>query len=221
MSYILACEALSTGGSVSALSDDGTDLPLASSPGCGRAAGDLAPALAAAIAAHGRPRALAIAAGPGSFTGLRIAVIAVRTLAWLDDLPVHPVDSLAALAIAYGPGTWWLWMSLKRDTTFTGVYRSDGQVVTSLQPAAPQADDRPWSRPPYADMRLGGPALTDKPMLRERAGDLEIGPTRPVQASDVARAAASYPPVAWTALMPDYRQASAPELQRAATKGST
>ena len=218
MSYILACEALSNGGSVCAMNETGDDLPFDLPTGCGRAAGDLAPALAAAIAAYGRPRALAVAAGPGSFTGLRIAVIAVRTLAWLDDLPIHPVDSLGALAMGYGHGTWWLGMSLKRDTTFTGVYRSDGQRVTTLSPAMPQADDQPWTRPTYDNLRLGGPALADKPALRQWAGDLAIGPTRPLQAGDVARAATSYAPVGWSDLLPDYRQVSGPELQRAASK---
>ncbi|AWF82101.1 tRNA (adenosine(37)-N6)-threonylcarbamoyltransferase complex dimerization subunit type 1 TsaB [Microbulbifer sp. A4B17] len=43
--------------------------------------------------------ALAVSQGPGSFTGLRIAISSVQGLAYASDLPVVPVSSLAALAL--------------------------------------------------------------------------------------------------------------------------
>lgn len=42
--------------------------------------------------------ALAIAAGPGSFTGLRIGIAAVKGLAWAADKPCLGVSTLEAMA---------------------------------------------------------------------------------------------------------------------------
>lgn len=44
---------------------------------------------------------LAVTAGPGSFTGLRIALSTVKALAYVKDLPVVAVGTLAALAAPY------------------------------------------------------------------------------------------------------------------------
>ncbi len=49
---------------------------------------------------HGWPQFLSVAAGPGSFTGLRIGVTTAKTLSYALRLPLVAVDSLAAIAAA-------------------------------------------------------------------------------------------------------------------------
>jgi tRNA threonylcarbamoyladenosine biosynthesis protein TsaB len=165
--------------------------------------------------------ALAWAHGPGSFTGLRVGALAVRTLAWIEDLPVHGVDSLAALAAERGDGLWWVLLPLKRDTTFHGLFRVAGGRLTTLAVSAAQADaGAPVLHPATAQATAIGPALAHKPGLAERwCPGVALGPAAGVSARGVARLARDCPPTPWPQALPAYLQASAPELQRAQARG--
>lgn len=173
------------------------------------------------LRAHGRPTALAVAAGPGSFTGLRIGVVAARTLAWVDDLPVHAVDSLAARAAEAGDGLWWVLVPLKRDTTFHGLFRVVGGQVETLAATVPVLDEMvPVVHPLVREATAIGPALSAKAGLAERwYPGIALGSTAPLTARGVARLAPQVPQVPWGELLPAYHQASAPELQRSARQG--
>ena len=46
------------------------------------------------------PNFVSVAIGPGSFTGLRVGVTTAKTLAYALDLPIVPVGSLGAIALA-------------------------------------------------------------------------------------------------------------------------
>lgn len=168
---------------------------------------------------------LAVAAGPGSFTGLRIGITAARTLAWLQGWRVHAVDALEARAREAGDGLWWVAVPLKRDTTFHGVFRVAGPHCSAVVPTTACRDDGPPPLPAAvaADPALVaiGPGVTAKADLlaRWRPG-LRLGAPAGLTARGVACAAAHVPGVAWSACLPAYHQLPAPVLQRAASRPS-
>jgi len=172
-------------------------------------------------ARHGAPRALAVATGPGSFTGLRVAVVLARTLAWMDALPVHPVDSLVALALMHGDGLWWPLLPLKRDTTFHALVRvASGKAEVLASTVATADDDQPTLAEATATAVAVGPALTQKPGLAERwCPGVRLGSPAMPDARGVAAAARGVAAVEWRALLPAYHREPAPVLQRREREG--
>ncbi|WP_445361407.1 tRNA (adenosine(37)-N6)-threonylcarbamoyltransferase complex dimerization subunit type 1 TsaB [Microbulbifer sp. ANSA003] len=88
--------------------------------------------------------ALAVSRGPGSFTGLRIAISSVQGLAYAADLPVVPVSSLAALALGarrshpdWGKSPVVAMLDARMQQVYWGVYSSDSPC-DSLIPEAVQ-----------------------------------------------------------------------------------
>ena len=72
--------------------------------------------------------AIAVAAGPGSFTGLRIGIAAVKGLAWAADKPCFGVSTLEAMAqnLAHMDGL--------RNQVYTALSEAKRGVLTRLTP---------------------------------------------------------------------------------------
>ena len=79
--------------------------------------------------------AIAVAAGPGSFTGLRIGIAAVKGLAWAAELPCIPVSTLEAMAwpLAHLEGTVACAMDARRQQIYNAVFLAEGGELKRLR----------------------------------------------------------------------------------------
>lgn len=80
--------------------------------------------------------ALAIAAGPGSFTGLRIGIAALKGLAWAADKPCLGVSTLEAMAenVSHLDGLIVGAMDARRSQVYNAVFEARGGSLTRLCP---------------------------------------------------------------------------------------
>ena len=79
--------------------------------------------------------AVAVAAGPGSFTGLRIGIAAVKGLAWAAEKPCIPVSTLEAMAwpLAHLEGNIICAMDARRQQIYNAVFLAEGGELTRLR----------------------------------------------------------------------------------------
>lgn len=80
--------------------------------------------------------AVAVAAGPGSFTGLRIGVSAAKGLAWAKDLPCIGISTLEAMAqnLAHCNGTIACAMDARRNQVYYALFEAKNGQLRRLCP---------------------------------------------------------------------------------------
>lgn len=80
--------------------------------------------------------ALAVAAGPGSFTGLRIGVSALKGLAWAKELSCFGVSTLEAMAqnLAHTDALLICAMDARRNQVYNALFEAKGGTLTRLCP---------------------------------------------------------------------------------------
>jgi len=78
--------------------------------------------------------AVAVAAGPGSFTGVRIGVAAAKGFAWGAELPCYGVSTLEAMALHLGVWQGYVvpTMDARRSQTYTALFHADAGKLTRL-----------------------------------------------------------------------------------------
>lgn len=77
---------------------------------------------------------IAAAAGPGSYTGLRIGIAAVKAMCFALDKPCIGISTLEALAynVSLHKGIICAVMAARLDLVYCAVFRSDGRSITRL-----------------------------------------------------------------------------------------
>lgn len=135
---------------------------------------------------------IAFGAGPGSFTGLRVACGAAQGLAVAGDLPMLPVGSLAAMAWGAQAPQVLVALDARMGEVYWGRYARSTDTVTALADdqvlpppavlaALPTLDDGPWL--------ACGNGLTAYPELAERLAAMGV-PMQPNISPDAALVAA-------------------------------
>ena len=78
--------------------------------------------------------AVAVAAGPGSFTGIRIGVAAAKGFAWGKELPCYGVSTLEAMAQNLGVWQGYVLpvMDARRNQVYTATFRAEQGKLTRL-----------------------------------------------------------------------------------------
>ena len=88
--------------------------------------------------------ALAVAAGPGSFTGVRIGVSAAKGFAWGADLPCYGVSTLEAMARSLGVYQGYALgvMDARRAQVYAGLFRVNcGKYTRVMEDSAISLED--------------------------------------------------------------------------------
>ena len=77
---------------------------------------------------------LAVAAGPGSFTGVRIGVAAAKGFAWGAELPVYGVSTLESMALSLGVCSGYVCacMDARRNQVYNAIFRAEGGRLTRV-----------------------------------------------------------------------------------------
>jgi tRNA threonylcarbamoyladenosine biosynthesis protein TsaB len=164
----------------------------------------------------------AVAAGPGSFTGLRVGIAAMQGLAMATGrkiVPVSALDALAAAGVGDGTGPIAAWIDAQRGEVFAALYDPTGTCVlngpSSLAPV-PTLDA--WGHATgTAPVFVGDGAVRYEAIIRERFGPgARILPAPPL-AGIIGRLAAAAPDRAVLphAVVPIYIRRPDVELTRA------
>ena len=140
---------------------------------------------------------IAVAAGPGSFTGLRIGVAAAKGLAWPGNKPCAACSTLESMAwplAFFRDAVIVCAMDARRKQVYNALFQTDGERLTRLSP------DRAISLEELGEelkkikkrkIVVGDGAKLCYNTLREQDGQLELAPEplRMQSAQGVARAA--------------------------------
>jgi tRNA threonylcarbamoyladenosine biosynthesis protein TsaB len=224
---VLALDTTTRAGSVAVVSDGTLRSEIvgdASLTHGARLPSDLMRALESASVAVSDLDLLAVASGPGSFTGLRVGISAMQGLAMAIDRRIVAVSALDALAVAGANGRTPVacWMDAQRGEVFAALYdRSGGALLVQPSSLTPERTLDEWSRATAGQdvLFIGDGAVRYAELIRDRAPRCEIVAPPPL-AAVIGRIAAASPEraVAPHAVVPIYIRRPDAELARAKSR---
>jgi len=162
-------------------------------------------ALERAALGFGDLDAIAVAVGPGGFTGLRIGIVTARALASSAGLELHPVSSLAALAAGAGERRVLALIDAKRGELFAALYE-DGEERWPPFAARPEVLAERLQAAALNPLAVGDGSVRFRDELEAagaRVAPAESG-SHTVSALQVCRLAIGTAPVPAEAVVPDY-----------------
>lgn len=168
--------------------------------------------------------AVAVAAGPGSFTGVRIGVAAAKGFAWGAQIPCHGVSTLEAMALNLGAGNGYILpvMDARRNQVYTALFYSDGAALQR------KTEDRALALEDLAEeiknlqepiFLVGDGSVLCYNTLKPQVSQLQLPPEHRMhqRAAGVALAALQNPDCGdGNALTPNYLRLSQAERERLA-----
>jgi len=170
----------------------------------------------------------AVAAGPGSFTGLRVGIATMQGLAMASGRSLVGVSALDAInytvrsmfppPVALGPDTAVaVWMDAQRGEVFSGVYAGE-EVIDGPVVGRPPAILARWTANPPAPVFAGDGAIAYRDVIRNVVPGATVLSDLPALAPSIARLAMAYErqhgPSAPDAIRPIYIRRPDAELAR-------
>ena len=169
--------------------------------------------------------AVAVAAGPGSFTGVRIGMAAAKGFAWGGELPCYGVSTLEAMALGFGvhSGIVCPVMDARRNQVYNALFRAENGRLTRLCPDRAIALEELKQELAAYDQQiylvgdgsilsfetlketLPGLVLPPEHRMHQRAGGVGLAARQQILAGDPGDAAA---------LVPNYLRLSQAERER-------
>ncbi len=151
----------------------------------------LVPHIASLLSKHGFSKtdieAFAVASGPGSFTGLRVGLAAIKGLAEILLKPIATVSLLEAVAVSAGmPGKILAILDAGRSEVYAGEYEVTGESGQVVSERLVKREDL------FAQMRQSaaqsGLATSDKSLAEAaQSARLSVSLVEPVNAGTIAR----------------------------------
>jgi tRNA threonylcarbamoyladenosine biosynthesis protein TsaB len=220
---VLALDTTSRAGSVAVVRDGALVSAIVGDPSVTHGARlplDLVRALDAAGVAADAIDLLAVAAGPGSFTGLRVGIATMQGLAMAAGKGIVPISALDALAraAANDRAPVAAWMDAQRGEIFAALYDPEGRQ-TVIDPTAlpPPATIERWRGSiDAAPIFIGDGAVRYAPLLRREFGEAVAIVEPPPLAPIIGRLACEDPgrAVAPHAVLPIYIRRPDAEIAR-------